>query len=111
NLKRNGVSDRVEVREMNWMETYPEKYDLIFAADCLYLPESGYDIARFIARTLSDNPLARGLVVDPERWTARQFAYMAQEAGLSVRTFKRFVPFTDAHGPLRIMPRSGPPTD
>ena len=106
NARRNEVSERVSVEQIDWAKEYPRRHRLIFAADCLYHANGGWPLAHFIARALDPDPAAQGraIVVDPDRWTARNFKFLAQEAGFNVRTYTRAIPFLAAQGPIREVP-------
>jgi len=113
NAERNGVKDRVGELVFDWRDPYPRKHRLIIISDCLYDPDADGQITAFLRRGLDDDPRAeaRAVIVDPDRWAARNFVYRAQEAGFRVRTFRREVPFINELGPLTVLPQTGPPTD
>jgi hypothetical protein len=46
--------------------------------------------------------------VDPDRWTARNFKFLAQEAGLNVKMYRRKIPFVTGQGPVREFPTEDP---
>jgi predicted nicotinamide N-methyase len=110
NARRNGVADRVHVEKINWSQPYTRKHRLIFAADCLYQPDGGWPLAAFIRDTLDPDPAAnsRAIVVDPDRWTARNFKFLAQEAGLKVSVHRRKIPFVAGQGPVQQVPFTDP---
>ncbi|MCY3023443.1 MAG: 50S ribosomal protein L11 methyltransferase [Planctomycetota bacterium] len=108
NAQRNGVAERVRGMRLDWSQKYDGQHRLIFAADCLYLTDAGWRLAVFLRRALSRAPGARAVLVDPDRLTARNFSYVAREAGFQVRMFQRRVPFMVAHGPVRELHRQDP---
>jgi predicted nicotinamide N-methyase len=99
NARRNGLSEQIATRQLNWSERSTERYSLILAGDCLYQSDACWQLAGFIRDSLADG--GRAIVVDPDRWSARNFGLLARQAGLNVRTFQRRVPFAAAHGPVR----------
>ena len=113
NAERNGAGKWVSTRRIDWREKYPHRHRLILAADVLYDADAGWQICGFLKQALEDEPHteARAIVVDPDRWSARNFYYTAQEAGFNVRRFRRPVPFTSINGPVRVEPLSGPASD
>lgn len=100
NARRNGVSEKLSTARIDWKEPHSSRYSLIIAGDCLYHADSCWQLAAFLRNTLA-GPTARAYVVDPDRWSARNFGFQAQEAGLSVKTFRRRVPFVREDGPVR----------
>lgn len=98
NALRNGVAEFVSTEQLDWQRKYSRQHPLIFAADCLYRPDAGRQLATFLRQALTDD--GRALVIDPERWSARHFSLHAQQAGLAVKTFRRVAPFAGAHGPV-----------
>lgn len=113
NAARNGVASCVETKELDWTEEYPGRHRLILAADCLYAPDAGQEILKFIRQALQPGRQAgaRAVVVDPDRWSARDFGLLARQAGFRVRTWRRAVPFSFSLGAKALLPHSGPPTD
>lgn len=100
NARRNGVAERVATQRLDWREPYAGRHALIIAGDCLYQADACWQLAVFLRETL-DGPGARAYVVDPDRWSARNFGFQAQEAGLRIRTFRRRIPFVRENGPVR----------
>ena len=100
NARRNGVSEKLLTARIDWKEPPASRHSLIIAGDCLYHAESCWQLAAFLRNTLA-GPHARAYVVDPDRWSARNFGFQAQEAGLRVKTFRRRVPFVSEDGPVR----------
>jgi predicted nicotinamide N-methyase len=113
NAEANGVAHLIETRVLDWRERSPERYRLILATDCLYSPDAGHELATFLRRALAedDRDEARAVLVDPERWSARDFRFVAEEAGFHVNCFRWPVPFTAGSAGNEWLPRSGPPTD
>ena len=113
NAERNGVRPFVKTQRIDWRDPYPQRHRLILGADVLYDPDADWQVCRFLKQALLDEPHsdARAVIVDPDRWSARNFHYTAQEAGFNVRQFRRPVPFTSIHGPVRVEPLSGPASD
>jgi len=111
NAHKTGLAEVIETRQLDWSaEDYTGQHALILAADALYHPDAGLQLASFLKRALLNDPGAKAVVVDPERWSARHFEYMAREAGFRVERSRHPVPFT--HEPyLMEIPSSGPPTD
>jgi predicted nicotinamide N-methyase len=107
NARRNGVSEKLSTARIDWKEPHATKHALIIAGDCLYHADSCWQLAAFLRNTLA-GPHARAYVVDPDRWCARNFGFQAQEAGLSVKTFRRRVPFMREDGPVREIFSSAP---
>lgn len=98
NARRNKAWRSLSTREIDWRRPYNQRHKLILAADCLYEPEAGNEVAAFVRGALSSEPDALAIVVDPERWSARTFAHQAQKAGLHIEYARKAVPF-GAHGP------------
>lgn len=104
NARRNGVAAQVQLMRLDWAQTYEGRHGLILTADCLYRTEAAAEVACFLRRALSSAPGARAVVVDPDRVTARNFSFAAQEAGFNVRIFQRPIPFVAELGPVRELP-------
>jgi predicted nicotinamide N-methyase len=113
NAGRNGVAACVRTARLDWCEPYDGKHRLILAADCLYAPGAAQPLLSFLRRALVSDPHAeaRAILVDPDRWSARDFHYQAQEAGFAVRKLRRSVPFTAGAEAKALLPLSGPPSD
>jgi predicted nicotinamide N-methyase len=81
NAARNGV--RVEYRPVDWRREadLPAEFDLVLAADVLYLPQHPPLVARAIARAL--DPGGRALVGDPARAGLQAFVDALPPLGLS----------------------------
>jgi len=100
NARRNGVAEKVSTTRIDWKERTGRRHALIIAGDCLYQADACWQLAAFLRDSL-DGAAARAYVVDPDRWSARNFGFQAQEAGLRVSTFRRTVPFVREDGPVR----------
>lgn len=111
NAERNGVANLVTPRIVDWSVPYTNRHPLLLAADCLYNPEGVVLLLDFIRQALAKTAEARAVLADPDRWSARDFNYHAQQAGFSVRHSRRLAPFTAVQGPIEWLPQSGPPTD
>jgi predicted nicotinamide N-methyase len=85
---------RVATRHVDW-RTWPAdlgRFDVVAASDVLYeLPHAGW-VAAALASALA--PAGLGLIADPGRRTAAEFAARCQEQGLTVATLAR-VPWTE----------------
>jgi len=111
NAHKTGLAEVIETCPLDWSaEDYTGQHALILAADALYHPDAGWQLARFLKRALLNVPGAKAVVVDPERWSARHFGYMAKEVGFRVERSRQAVPFTHEQYLMEI-PSSGPPTD
>ncbi|MCW8133272.1 MAG: methyltransferase domain-containing protein [Planctomycetota bacterium] len=113
NARRHGVEDFLETLKLDWSdaEAYAGRHRMIVAADALYHPDAGWQLAAFLRRALTPEPSSLAVLVDPDRFSARDFDQAARDAGFAVKHQRRPVPFTGASGPQMEMPRSGPPTD
>lgn len=107
NARANGVAGRITTRVSDWNDAPVRRWPLILAADVLYQPEAGAQVARFLDAALTDDGLA--LVADPDRTGARHFHLHAQQAGLTVTIGRLPVPFIDTHGPVLALAQV--PTD
>ena len=108
NARRNGVAENVSTEQINWKERCGRRHALIIAGDCLYQSDACWQLAAFLRDSL-DGAAARAYVVDPDRWSARNFGFQAQEAGLRISTFRRRVPFVREDGPVRGISSEAPP--
>jgi predicted nicotinamide N-methyase len=111
NAERNGMGSDVRARHVDWGRPYSKQHDLILAADCLYHPDSVKMVLKFIQMALAHSPGAQAVLADPDRWSARDFEQLAQDAGFVVNRKRHITPFTAVHGPIEWLPESGPPTD
>jgi predicted nicotinamide N-methyase len=113
NADANGVGPLVETRNLDWREPPPDRFRLILAADCLYSPEAAVELTRFLRRALDEEAReeSRAVLVDPDRWSARDFGAVARDAGFRIKSYIWSVPFTASVGRDDWLPRSGPPTD
>jgi SAM-dependent methyltransferase len=113
NAARNEVAAWVQTQQLDWTEGYPARHRLILAADCLYAPDAGQEVLKFLGQGLERDhgAAARAIIVDPDRWSARDFGLLARQAGFRVRAWRRPVPFSFSLGAKALLPHSGPPTD
>lgn len=98
NARNNGMDGRITTRVCDWNDAPPRRWPLILAADVLYQPDAGAQVARFLHAALAENGVA--LITDPDRSVARHFHLHAQQAGLTVAIEHLPVPFIDTHGPV-----------
>jgi len=112
NAKCHGVEGFLESLLLDWSRPgYAHKHRLILAADALYNPEAGGQLLEFIRQALLPGPESLAVVVDADRWSARNFDETVRKAGFAMKHYRYPVPFTGKTGPQMEMPRSGPPTD
>lgn len=96
NARRNGLADRVATAPLDWRRPPTSRHPLIVAADVLYDARAVGELVPFLRAALGDD--GRALVADPDRSTARGFAVLARESGLSVATHRCAIPFIRDHG-------------
>lgn len=101
NATSNGLGGRITTGVRDWNDPPIRRWPLILAADVLYQPDAGAQVARFLHAALSDDGMA--LVTDPDRSGARHFHLHARQAGLDVAIERLPVPFVDTHGPVRTL--------
>jgi len=111
NADLNDIGEGLKTCQVDWDQPYTQRHELVLAADCLYHPDSVKAVLTFMRMALSKSPEALAVLADPDRWSARDFGYHAQEAGFNVVRKTRIAPFTAVQGPIEWFPQSGPPTD
>lgn len=109
NAKRNGIATRYIAQQLDWRNAPPRQHDVIVAADCLYQPDATREVSTFLSKALKRHADARAIIADPDRWSARNFSYLAQEAGFAVEESLHEVPFIfEQDGPHAMKLRQNP---